>query len=94
MVDQADKAMEWIEKGFEVRDPNMPYIATPGYLFEPLFDNPRFIEIIRENEPAIAKRLVFNRKISIQLLSQQKFSTLVQPNKKRESDSNKSLISH
>ena len=44
MVDQPDKAMEWIEKGFEVRDPNMSYIGS----FEPLFDNPRFIEILRK----------------------------------------------
>ena len=48
MVDQPDKAMEWIEKGFEVRDPNMPYIATPGFHCEPLFDNPGFIEIIKK----------------------------------------------
>ena len=31
MVDQPDKAIEWLEKGFEVRDPNMPYITTRGY---------------------------------------------------------------
>ncbi len=48
MVDQPDKAMEWLEKGFEVRDPVMPYIATHGFLFEPLFDNPRFIEILQK----------------------------------------------
>ncbi len=48
MVDQPDKAMEWIEKGFEVRDPVMPYLATPGFFCEPLFDNPRFIEIIQK----------------------------------------------
>jgi len=48
MVDQPEKAMEWLEKGFEVRDPNMPYIATPGYSCEPLFDNPRFIEIVEK----------------------------------------------
>jgi TolB-like protein len=48
MVNQPDKAMEWIEKGFEVRDPVMPYIATHGFLCEPLFDNPRFIEIIQK----------------------------------------------
>jgi hypothetical protein len=47
-VDQPDKAMEWIEKGFEVRDPNMPYIASPGFHCEPLFNNPRFIEIIQK----------------------------------------------
>ena len=48
MVDKPDKAMEWLEKGFEVRDPVMPYIATHGFLFEPLFDNPRFIEIVQK----------------------------------------------
>jgi tetratricopeptide (TPR) repeat protein len=48
MVDQAEKALEWLEKGFEVRDPNMPYIATQGYLFDPLFDHPGFIEIIQK----------------------------------------------
>jgi TolB-like protein/Tfp pilus assembly protein PilF len=48
MADQPDKAMEWIEKGFEAHDQNMPYIATKGYLCEPLFDNPRFIEILQK----------------------------------------------
>jgi len=48
MVDQPDKAMEWIEKGFEVRDQGMPYIATHGWLCEPLFDNPRFIDILEK----------------------------------------------
>ncbi len=48
MVDQPDKAMEWLEKGFEVRDPVMPYIATHGFFFDPLFDNPRFIDILEK----------------------------------------------
>jgi tetratricopeptide (TPR) repeat protein len=48
MVDQPDKAMEWIEKGFEVHDQGMPYIATHTFLCEPLFDNPRFIEILQK----------------------------------------------
>jgi hypothetical protein len=26
----------------------MPYIATHGFLFEPLFDNPRFIAILEK----------------------------------------------
>jgi tetratricopeptide (TPR) repeat protein len=43
-VDQPDKAMEWIEKGFEVRDPNMPYIGSTMELF----DNPRFIDILQK----------------------------------------------
>ncbi len=48
MVDQADKAMEWLEKGLEVHDPVMPYIATKMFLFDPLFDNPRFIDIVEK----------------------------------------------
>ncbi len=48
MVDQKEKAMEWIEKGFEMRDPNMPYIATHIYLCDPLFDDPRFIDIVQK----------------------------------------------
>ena len=28
MVNQPDKALEWIEKGFEIHDPSMPYITT------------------------------------------------------------------
>ena len=47
MVDQPDKAIEWLEKGYEVRDPVMPYLGW-GYLYEPLFDNPRFIEILQK----------------------------------------------
>jgi TolB-like protein/Tfp pilus assembly protein PilF len=48
MVDQPDKALEWIEKGFEVRDPVMPYLGTKGFLCEPLFDDPRFIEFLQK----------------------------------------------
>ncbi len=48
MVNQQDKAMDWIEKGYEIRDPNMPYIATGIYLCEPLFNNPRFIDIVEK----------------------------------------------
>jgi tetratricopeptide (TPR) repeat protein len=48
IVDQPDKAMEWIEKGFEGRDPVMPYLGTRGFLCEPLFDDPRFIEFIQK----------------------------------------------
>ena len=48
MVSQLDKAMEWIEKGYELHDPNMPYIATKIYLCDPLFNNPRFIDIVEK----------------------------------------------
>ena len=46
-VNQVDKAMDFIEKGYEMHEPSIPYIAT-GDVFEPLFDNPRFIEILQK----------------------------------------------
>jgi TolB-like protein len=48
MVNQPDRAMDWIEKGFEEHDPSMPYITTHCLLCEPLFDNPRFIAIVHK----------------------------------------------
>ena len=48
MVDHKEKAMEWIEKGFEMHDPNMPYIATHIYLCDPLFGDPGFIDIVQK----------------------------------------------
>jgi TolB-like protein len=43
-----DKAMDWLEKGYEIHDPNMPYIATHCYNLDPLFSNPRFIDIVKK----------------------------------------------
>jgi tetratricopeptide (TPR) repeat protein len=41
-----DRAMEWFEKAYEVRDPNLPYaIASPVY--DPLRLNPRFQALAR-----------------------------------------------
>jgi TolB-like protein len=48
MANQADKAMDWLEKGFELHDPAMPYIATEMFNFGPLFNNPRFIDIVKK----------------------------------------------
>jgi tetratricopeptide (TPR) repeat protein len=45
-ADRPDKAMDWLEKGFEEHDPIMPFIATKANNFEPLYDNPRFIDIL------------------------------------------------
>ncbi|OGD12740.1 MAG: hypothetical protein A2W20_05575 [Candidatus Aminicenantes bacterium RBG_16_66_30] len=45
VADQLDKAIDWVEKGFEMHDPLMTYITTPARYFEPLFGNPRFIAI-------------------------------------------------
>jgi TolB-like protein len=47
MANQPDKAMDWLEKGFEQKDPKVPNITTIFY-FEPLFNNPRFIAICKK----------------------------------------------
>jgi hypothetical protein len=47
-ANQLDKAMDWIEKGYEMHDPQMTYITTRMYNIDPLFTNPRFIEIAEE----------------------------------------------
>jgi len=46
-ADRPDKAMDWIEKGFEMHNHQMPYI-TSGFIFEPLYENPRFIAILEK----------------------------------------------
>jgi len=46
-ADRPDKAMDWLEKGFEEHYETMPFIAT-GRNFEQLYDNPRFIEILQK----------------------------------------------
>ncbi len=45
IANQPDKAMDWIEKGFDLHDPQMTYLAATGQYFDPLFGNPRFIAI-------------------------------------------------
>jgi adenylate cyclase len=47
-VNQPDKAMDWLEKGFELHNPAMTYIATKMCNFAPLFNNPRFIDIVKK----------------------------------------------
>ena len=46
-ANQPDKAMDWIEKGFEQHDPKTIYIASI-FDFDPLFNNPRFIAICKK----------------------------------------------
>ena len=45
IVNQPEKAMDWVEKGFEMHDPQMAYIFSTTYYMDPLFENPRFIAI-------------------------------------------------
>ncbi len=45
---QLDKVMDLIEKGYEIHDVTMPYIAIKAYCFDSLYDNPRFISILEK----------------------------------------------
>jgi serine/threonine protein kinase len=45
VADRLDKAMDWVEKGFEMHDPLMTYITTPLRYLDRLFGDPRFIAI-------------------------------------------------
>ena len=48
IANQPDKAMDWIEKGFELHDPLMTYITKSAHILDPLFENPRFIAICKK----------------------------------------------
>jgi hypothetical protein len=40
------QALDWLEKGFEVRDPNMPYVNADS-TFDTLRNTPRFQALLR-----------------------------------------------
>lgn len=54
-TNQPDKAMDWVEKGFEMHDPQMSYISSTIYYLDPLFGNPRFIAICEKMDLPIPK---------------------------------------
>ncbi len=54
-ANQPDKAMDWVEKGFEMHDPQMTYISTEMYNHDPLFKNPRFIAICEKMKLPLPK---------------------------------------
>ena len=47
-LNQHEKALDWIEKGFEFHDPNAPYLTLGLFVINELYDNPRFIAILEK----------------------------------------------
>ncbi|MCJ7754730.1 MAG: hypothetical protein MUP13_09200, partial [Thermoanaerobaculales bacterium] len=45
MAQEHDEALDWLERAFEVRDPNLPYIGFSVY--DPLRPDPRFQDLLR-----------------------------------------------
>ena len=45
LAQEYDQALEWSERAYETRDPNMPYITLP--VFDPLRSDPRFQDLLR-----------------------------------------------
>ncbi len=41
-----DRSIEWLEKGFEVRDPGLVYVKKKN-IFDPLRSDPRFQDLLR-----------------------------------------------
>ena len=42
---EKEQAVKWLERAYEMKDPNMPYLITPG--FDILRDEPRFQDLLR-----------------------------------------------
>jgi Tfp pilus assembly protein PilF len=48
MINQDDKAIEWIEKAAELGEPSIAWIGIKAWNFTRLYDNPRFIEVLKK----------------------------------------------
>jgi TolB-like protein/Tfp pilus assembly protein PilF len=44
-ADDNERAIDWLEKAYEERDPNLPYVGMP--IYDPLRDHPRFQGLLR-----------------------------------------------
>ena len=60
IANQPGRAMDWVEKGFKSHDPLMTYITRSGHVLEPLFRNPRFIDICKKMNLPLSKTEVQN----------------------------------
>ena len=58
MIGQYDKAMYWIEKGYEIHSPSLVFMVTGFYDFKHLYDNPRFIDIVNKLKLPQPKKVI------------------------------------
>ena len=47
-INKGDIAVNWLEKGYETHNPNMPYISTKLYDLDKLKQNPRYIALLKK----------------------------------------------
>ena len=47
-INKCDKAMDWLEIGYEIHNPNMTYISTKRYDVDQLKENPRYIALLKK----------------------------------------------
>ena len=47
-LENIDKALECLEKGYEIREGQMPYISPKYPYYEQFKDNPRFVDILKK----------------------------------------------
>ena len=45
---ETEKTLEWLEKGYEIKEGNMPYLGGEGIVQSLLRDDPRFQELLRK----------------------------------------------
>jgi TolB-like protein len=48
------RAMDWLEKGYEIHDPAMPYLGLPTY--DPLRSDPRFQDLLRRMKLPLSEK--------------------------------------
>lgn len=48
VLKNCDAAMDWLEKGYEIHHPGMPYICTWLYDIDQLKQNPRYIKLLKK----------------------------------------------
>jgi hypothetical protein len=48
LLREYEKALEWLEIGYEMHDPNMPYLTTGFASFDSIYNHPRFQAIVEK----------------------------------------------